>query len=73
MSDRMTGVRPRAGGASYALWGRESRADAIEAYRKFYRHQLAEAAAALAWKDDELLVETYLGSWAQKDRKEVTE
>lgn len=70
MSDRMTGIRGP-DGSGIDEWGRVSRADMIRRYRAFYDRQRAQAEAALAATDDELTVETFLGPYAQKNRKVV--
>ena len=76
MSDRMTSVHPRTrvpGISGIAHYGRETRADMLVAYRKHYQRQLEQAEAALALTDEELIVTTYVGVWAQRNEKEVTE
>lgn len=70
MSDRVTRVTGPSG-AGLDLWGRATRAGAIAEYRKHYARELAQAAAALDASDDELIVETFLGPYAQKNRETV--
>jgi carbamoylphosphate synthase large subunit len=74
MSDRITEVHPRGGrGPAFALNGRVSRALAIASYRGHYERQRVQAETALSFNDDELIAETYLGPYAQRDRQEVIE
>ena len=76
MSDRITSIRPRTrieGVGGFASHGRETRASMITQYRRHYQRQLEQAQAALALTDDELIVTTYLGVWARRNEKEVTE
>ena len=75
MSDRQTSIRPRdrsirVGG--YVAWGRKTRAEMLAEYRRYYRVLAIKAQTALALSDDELIVETYLGPYAQRRREEVT-
>lgn len=82
MADRITNVGPRKGHGRTAeneiigtlgTHGRESRPEMIRRFREHYTKQLSIAQAALALTDDQLIVETYTGVWAQNGRKEVTE
>jgi len=74
MSDRMTGVRmPGNNLRGFAMYGRKTRAEAIAEYRAHYRRQLQEAEQALSAPDSLLVVETYLGPYAQRNREEVKE
>ena len=70
----MTGVHPRGGpmGLGVQDYGRKTRAEMVAQYRAHFEHQRAEAEAALAVADDDLVVETYLGSLVMRDRREVT-
>lgn len=71
MSERMTSVRRRGQGGGIAESGRRTRAEMVERYRAYYAQQLAEARDALAATDEDLIVETYLGPWAMRNREEV--
>lgn len=72
MSERMTACHaPGIKGAGIADWGRKTHAEMVAMYRAYYRHQRAEAEAALAVPDSELVVETYLGPYAQRNREPV--
>lgn len=70
MSDRMTGVCAH-GVGGVADFGRKTRAEMIQQYRDYYEHQRDEAIRALAVADSELVVETYLGPYAMKNREVV--
>lgn len=71
MSERLTSVSaPGVGGI--ADCGRKTRAEMIEQFRRYYECQLAEAERALAMPDADLVVETYLGPWAMRNREVVT-
>jgi hypothetical protein len=72
----MTSVGPRErtpGVEGFASYGRETRADMIAKYRRYYGRQKEAAEKALALTDEELIVDTYVGVWAQNGRREVTE
>lgn len=86
MSERQTSVGPRPQGhraaprtasghviPGIAAYGRKTRPEMIEAFRRHYQRQLEEAQAALALTDEQLIVKTYVGAWARKGEKEVTE
>jgi hypothetical protein len=80
LADRVTTVAPRAidpefkgQGIGLTHHGRESRADMIAAFRKYHENQMRKAQYALALTDDELIVTTYRGVWAQNNIQEVTE
>lgn len=80
MSDRLTSVGPRnvdskfgGRGIGFEHYGGKSRKAMIAAYRQHYAGKLAEATYALSLSDDELIVETYVGAYSQKGRKEVTD
>jgi hypothetical protein len=45
----------------------------IEQFRRHYRAQMAKAEYALSLTDDELIVETYVGPWAMKNKREVVD
>lgn len=78
MSERMTHVgarkvedRPKIPGIE--TYGRHTRTEMIRRFRDYYERQLRDARSALALTDDELIVTTYLGSYAQRGKTEVTE
>lgn len=78
MSERMThvgardiGDRPRIQGIE--AYGRHTRAEMIRRFRDYHERNLREAQAALALTDDQLIVTTYRGTYAQKGIQEVTE
>lgn len=83
MSKRMTSVGPRYGRLAVPEdlpWpsgverhGRKTRAEMLAAFRAHYGRQKAEAELALNLSDDELIVETYLGTYVMRDCQEVTE
>lgn len=54
-------------------YGRVTRDEMIQRFREHYDRQLRQAREALALTDDELIVTTYLGSYAQRGKTEVTE
>jgi hypothetical protein len=79
MSERETSIRPRdpevdrgnLRGMAIAAYGRVSRVEMIQRYRDYHRRALESAQIALSLTDDELIVETYLGPFAQKNLEEV--
>lgn len=80
MSNRMTAVGPRnvpeewkGSGIGLAHHGRETRAEMIAKYRRYYERELARVTYAMSLTDDELIVTTYTGVWAMNNEKEVTE
>jgi len=81
MSERMTSVGPRDSsnfpnkgiGVGIADYGRKTRSEMIETFRKYHQRQLEISQAALALTDDELIVHTYVGVWAERKKSEVTE
>jgi hypothetical protein len=77
VSQRHTTILPRreAGTKVFGLsvYGRKTRADMLAYWRRHYQRQLEEAQAALALTDDQLIVKTYVGAFAQKNVQEVTE
>jgi hypothetical protein len=74
MSERLTSVAaPGVWGSGYAEHGRKTRAEMIAAYRQLHTQKMQEAQAALAVPDEDLKVTTYLGAWARKNVREVTE
>lgn len=76
MSDRMTGIRPRQktpGVGGMHAYGRKSRAEMLADFRSYHANQLEHARTALALSDDDLIVETFLGTYAQRSKTEVTE
>jgi hypothetical protein len=81
MSERETSIRPRdrekidpgnLRGMAIAEYGRVSRVEMIQRYRDYHQRRKANAEAALALHDDELIVETYRGPYARKGLEEVT-
>lgn len=73
MSDRMTSVHAPGRNHGFASWGRLTRAEAIAEWRQHYEGLRDAAAEALAVADEDLIVETYLGPNAMKNREEVKE
>jgi hypothetical protein len=81
MSERMTHVGPRDRtkiphptlGVGLEAYGRHDRPEMIRRLREFHQAYLEQAQAVLALTDDELIVTTYLGSYAQRGKTEVTE
>lgn len=72
MSDRMTSASAYAHGVSgVADYGRKTRAEMLQRYRDYYRRQIEEAEKALAVPEDEIVTETFLGLYAQKNREVV--
>lgn len=71
MADRYTSCTAP-GVTGFAVQGRATHAEAVAAYRQHYEHQLAEAQRALAIPDDELVVETFLGLYAMRNRQSIT-
>ena len=70
MGERMTGVSAP-GVAGLQDYGRRTRAEMVEQFRAHYEHQKAEAERALAMKDEDLVVETWLGPVAMRNREVV--
>lgn len=60
------------GGPGVCSYGRKSRAEMIADFRAHYERQRDEAVKALATPDDDLVVTTYLGVWAQRNREVVS-
>ena len=82
MSNRETSIGPRPKGhrtvsgaviPGISVYGLKTRAEMIEIFRRRYLQQLEEAQAALALTDEDLIVKTYVGPWARKGEREVTE
>ncbi len=80
MSDRLTSCGPRdcaaawrGHGVGWSEYGLQTRAAMIEQFRRHYRAQMAKAEYALSLTDDELIVETYVGPWAMKNKREVVD
>lgn len=71
MSERMTGISAP-GISGIAESGRKTRAEMIPLFRTYYEQQRVEAEKALALSDEDLVVETYLGPWAMKNREVVS-
>ena len=68
----MTGIHaPGITGSGLQDWGRRTHAEMVSLYRAYHERQLAESQAALAVPDGELVVETYLGPYAQRNRERV--
>lgn len=59
------------GVAGIAVYGRQTREHMIAEFRQQYAHQLAEATAALTLPDDAIVVETYTGVHAMRNREIV--
>lgn len=71
MSERMTSCHaPGVGGIADS--GRRTRAEMITEFRAYYQRQRDEAERALALPDEALIVETYLGPWAMRNREAVS-
>lgn len=70
MSDRMTSCRAP-GVAGLANYGLLSHAEMVAQYRRYYERQKAEAEKALAVPDCDLIVETFYGPWAQRNKRVV--
>lgn len=78
MSERYTSIEPRERsntpvGIGLNGYGRKTRAEMIEAYRRYYQAQFETAQAALKLEDDELIVETFTGLWSQRGKTEVVD
>lgn len=81
MSERMTHIGPRDRttvphptlGMGMEAYGRHNRAEMIDRFRKMHQARLEQAQAMLALTDDDLIVTTYRGTYAQRGRTEVTE
>jgi predicted CopG family antitoxin len=76
----MTSVGPRnvpdkykGAGIGLASYGRKSRPDMIKKLREHAQRNLEIAQYTLSLTDEEIIVETYTGVWAQNNVKEVTE
>lgn len=72
MSDRHTSATSPDGTHGIVEWGRKTRPEMVQVYRDYYRHQLKQAIAALAFGDDQIVVETFVGVHVQK-RKEIVQ
>lgn len=71
MSERFTSASaPRIGGI--AEYGRKSKPEMVTAFRRYYAQQADEARRALALTDDEIVVETYIGSYVQRNKEVVS-
>lgn len=53
-------------------YGRKTRAEMVAQYRAYYEHQKTDAMEALAAADEDIVVETFLGPWAMRNREVVT-
>lgn len=75
MSDRLTSVRVKGmrQGLGFADYGRHGRAEMIAKLRRIAELDKATAEKILAATDDQFIVETYVGVWAQRNLVEVTE
>jgi len=71
MSERVTEISSGPGTPGLMDYGRKTRAEMVAAYRRYYEHQRAEAERALAVADDDLIVTTFLGPYAMKNREVV--
>jgi len=72
MSDRMTSVSAP-GIQGFAEYGRLSRKEMVDKFLKHYERKLFEAQKALATPHDEIIVETYIGVYAMRNLRRVTE
>jgi hypothetical protein len=70
VSDRLTSATAP-GIAGVADYGRKSRAEMVSQFKRYYRQQLREAEQALAIADEDIVVETFLGPYAMKNREVV--
>lgn len=73
MSDRFTEAYTPDFQHGFASRGRLTRAEAIQAFREHFEHVRADADAALAVPDEDLVVETYLGLHTRRRREDVKE
>ncbi|WP_344754615.1 hypothetical protein [Gryllotalpicola koreensis] len=76
MSERMTSARLRdqsIHGLSLADYGRLSRAEMIGKLRAYAEHERARAQAVLEAKDEDIVVETYVGVIVGRKLEEVTQ
>lgn len=75
MSERMTAARgPKGSGIlGFAEYGRRTRAEMLEIFKRHYRNQLDQAQRALALTDDEIETVTYVGVFAQRNEQKVTD
>lgn len=76
MSERLTAanpINPTASGQGYMVHGRATRPEMLKLFREHYQRQLDEATEMLALTDEQLIVTTYRGVWAQDGKREVTE
>jgi len=73
MSDRITQIEAVGHPNRHGLqeWGAQTRQEMIDKYRAHYQRELEMAQAALAVPDEDLVVETFLGPYAMKNRKVV--
>lgn len=73
MSDRMTSARLRDGmmDGGYAAYGRLSRSQAIAEYRAFAKYQFDKWKRVVEAKDEDIVVETYVGVYAMRNMTEV--
>lgn len=55
------------------MHGRLTRAEALAKRRAYFERQRAEAEAALAIPDEDIVVTTYVGVWAQRNAQVVSE
>lgn len=70
MSERMTSiVLPGVHGSGYADWGRKTPKEMIDRLRRIATEDKQTAEKILAAKDDDFLVETYLGVHARRKRE----
>lgn len=60
-------------GAGYAVYGRSSAEEMIATIRTHAQSQFDEAKEILAASDEEFRVETYLGSWVQRNKEVIQE
>lgn len=67
----MTGIHLPSLGGGYQEYGRQTREHMIARYRRNAQIAKEEAERILAASDDEFVVETYLGPFAQRQREEI--
>ena len=61
MGDRHTSIVAPDGNFAFSNYGRKTRADMIAQFRQYAATQFAEAQKILNTKDEDFIVETYIG------------